>query len=444
MPGGSCRAAPWPHGVVLLGEQPDVVGQAEQPLRRGLASSTAPSARGCPPARTCTAGTRPRPAGRPSTALVVGSACTKPSTVSSRWIAATVPCIRSSSAGRNPTSGIISRRRRGASSRTPGRTSCGRRRSPWRTPRRGSRRAARPAAWVGALEPNSSTADGAVERHPRHDLRVREVLPRTPHLPDPLVGLVPSVLEEVEQRQVRSTAWTSGSAMPAAAGSGAGVEHLAVHVELELLVRGVADAHRRRPLVAGQPGNLVLVSRRSPAGPYMICRSRGLAGDGAQQPVAPRLRLLLVAGVDEREQRERRVAQPAEAVVPVADAADPLGERRRRRGDDPARRRVRERLQRDHRPRAPLGASRRRRCTTRPPAATTTRRRSSAQVGVDRTRQVLVRRVPREDERHPLASADGELGDGRGAPPARVDGVRSTSASGPAIARRAVDGAPTG
>ena len=36
------------------------------------------------------------------------------------------------------------------------------------------------------------------------------------------------------------------------------VDHLAVHVELELLVRGVADAHRRRALVAGQPVELAL------------------------------------------------------------------------------------------------------------------------------------------------------------------------------------------
>ena len=49
----------------------------------------------------------------------------------------------------------------------------------------------------------------------------------------------------------------------------------------------------------------------------------------------------------QRVQRERRVAQPAVAVVPVAHAADRLGQRGGRRGDDAAGRRVRQRLERD-------------------------------------------------------------------------------------------------
>ena len=36
------------------------------------------------------------------------------------------------------------------------------------------------------------------------------------------------------------------------------VDHLAVDVELELLVGGVADPHRRRALVPGEPVDLVL------------------------------------------------------------------------------------------------------------------------------------------------------------------------------------------
>ena len=44
-------------------------------------------------------------------------------------------------------------------------------------------------------------ADGAVERDPRHHLGVGEVLSRAAHLPDALVGPLPSVLEEIEERQ---------------------------------------------------------------------------------------------------------------------------------------------------------------------------------------------------------------------------------------------------
>jgi len=50
----------------------------------------------------------------------------------------------------------------------------------------------------------------------------------------------------------------------------------------------------------------------------------GATGDGAQQPLAPGGGLLVVAGIHEGEQGERRVAEPAESVVPVADPADPL------------------------------------------------------------------------------------------------------------------------
>ena len=53
--------------------------------------------------------------------------------------------------------------------------------------------------------------------------------------------------------------------------------------------------------------------------------------------------------VEQRESVKRRVAQPAVAVVPVPHAAERLGQRRRRRGDDPAGRRVGQRLERDER-----------------------------------------------------------------------------------------------
>ena len=127
------------------------------------------------------------------------------------------------------------------------------------------------------------------------------------------------------------------------------VHHLAVHVELELLVRRVADAHRARARVAGEPRQLVLGDAALPADAVEDLRLRRIAGDRAQQPVAPRARLVGETGVEQRVERERRVAQPAVAVVPVALAADPLRQRRRRRGDDAAGRLVRERLQHDER-----------------------------------------------------------------------------------------------
>ena len=156
------------------------------------------------------------------------------------------------------------------------------------------------------------------------------------------------------------------------------VEDLAVDIELELRRRGVADPHGGRPLVARQPVELALVQAALPREPVHDLDVGGVAGDGAQEPLAPRLGLLARAGLQHREERQRGVAQPAEAVVPVALAADPLGQRRGRRGDDPAGRRVRHRLQHDQRLVDLLvvvaGARQRR----RPSPASTPRSRASA------------------------------------------------------------------
>ena len=110
--------------------------------------------------------------------------------------------------------------------------------------RRGSRRGSSATGPTGPSRPNSSTLrDGAVEREPGHHLRVGEVLARSAHLPDALVGMAPQALER------RSSASSSGHefwCVPSSGMSAAGPvqrgEDLAVHVELELLARRVADA----------------------------------------------------------------------------------------------------------------------------------------------------------------------------------------------------------
>ena len=169
---------------------------------------------------------------------------------------------------------------------------------------------------------------------------------RPANLPDALVLLAP-----VPTRASRTSCGRAPRRRPrrrAPSGApGRGVDDLAVDVELELVAR-----RRCRCAPAASP--------RSPEASQLELREAALAcdavhdlqvvrvaGDRAEEPVAPGAGLLDVAGSEEREQRQRRVAQPAVAVVPVADAADPLRQRRRRRGDDPAGRCVRERLQRE-------------------------------------------------------------------------------------------------
>ncbi len=134
--------------------------------------------------------------------------------------------------------------------------------------------------------------------------------------------------------QARSTRWVSRSRLPPACDEvGHGVDHLAVDVELKLLRGQVADPDRPRSAVSSQViqralgGRLVAVDvvEHPQLGP-------GQAG-GVQQPVDEGVGLVHATQTDQRAHRERGVAQPAEAIVPVERPADPLGQRGGRRGD---------------------------------------------------------------------------------------------------------------
>ena len=211
------------------------------------------------------------------------------------------------------------------------------------------------------------------------------------------------------------------------------VHHLAVDVELQLRRGGVADAHRLRALVAGEPGELQFRQAALAGDAVHDLHLRRAAGDRAHQPVAPGARLVVVAGVHQREQRERGVAQPAVAVVPVAHAADLLGQRGGRRGDDAAGRRVGQRLQRDER--AAHRAAPIRRSTLQRAAQSfqKPRSRASASCGSTCARRLEVRRRVREHEGERLARADLEAR--AGAPLAVLERHRRAAAA-PCPARR--------
>lgn len=100
--------------------------------------------------------------------------------------------------------------------------------------------------------------DGAVERDPRHHLRVREMTAWTADFPDAFVGLIPTTLERLANRALERPARTFGrdALSPRLVER---VEHLAVNVELQLRERGVPDPHRSRVLVSGQPVDRPLV-----------------------------------------------------------------------------------------------------------------------------------------------------------------------------------------
>ena len=129
------------------------------------------------------------------------------------------------------------------------------------------------------------------------------------------------------------------------------------------------------------------------------------------EPVHERAGLLGEAEPQERVQREGRVADPRVAVVPVARAADRLGQARRGGRDDGARRLVGQQLQRQRRARDHLA-----------PATPVLRLRDPAPPELDRLRELRGRLArpddapdrgalghPLEHERDALARVQGEL-----------------------------------
>ena len=120
-----------------------------------------------------------------------------------------------------------------------------------------------------------------------------------------------------------------------------GDHHLAEHVGLALVDGAVADPDRAG---AGVPGQVVELALGQPAPTVHAVHDLQVLrvpGHRAQQPVAPAEGLVGVAGRQQRLEGERGVAQPAVAVVPVAFAAELLGQRRGGRRHDAAGLRVR-------------------------------------------------------------------------------------------------------
>ena len=131
------------------------------------------------------------------------------------------------------------------------------------------------------------------------------------------------------------------------------VQRLAVDVELQLAGRAVADPHRARSPVALEMVEDLLVEVGRPVDAvHDLKRRRPFRGllDPGVEPLQKRPRLVGEAQTEQRVHRERRVAYPGEPVVPVALAADLLGQRRGRRGDQGAGRGVRHELERHRRP----------------------------------------------------------------------------------------------
>src|SRR6185437_11261155 len=159
---------------------------------------------------------------------------------------------------------------------------------------------------------------GPVEGDPGHRLGMDEVTALAADLPDPVVRLAPRILEMVEQAEL-DLPRVRIERQPVHPSLVEAVDHLSVDVELQLLARGVADPDRARPLVAAEPGELELTQTSLAADAVHDLDVGRVARDCPDQPASPQSRLVGVVAVEEGEQRERRVAEPAIAVIPVAN-----------------------------------------------------------------------------------------------------------------------------
>ena len=171
---------------------------------------------------------------------------------------------------------------------------------------------------------------------------------RATALPDAVIGLVPLPGKMLQHRAFQFPAGVIHLELghtPLMKG----VDQFAIDIELKLRMRGVADPHRLRALVAGQPCGLPFQKSALAHDAVHDLHVGRRAGRGAEQPIVPGGSFRGIAGVHQRQQREGGIPQPAEAIIPVARAAELFGQRGRRCRDDAAGRRIGLRLQRDQR-----------------------------------------------------------------------------------------------
>ena len=167
-------------------------------------------------------------------------------------------------------------------------------------------------------------------------------------LPDALVGAAPRAHRHVsdlaEEVRVADAQRAAGPAEEIPR-----LHQLTERVELQLPGGAVSDPHRRRPAVAGQVIELELREQPLAGDPVHDLQILRSSGRGPLQPALEGLGLGEVPEQRQRRQRERGVADPGEAVVPVAHAADPLGQGRRPRRHDGSGRGMGEGLQHQRR-----------------------------------------------------------------------------------------------
>src|SRR6266498_3823418 len=230
-------------------------------------------------------------------------------------MASMVASMRGSSAGRNPTIGIM---RLEASS------------------------ASEPTYWVKALAVSLQpcwTTNSQISSRCDFQVSTLSAAPIAADLPDALVGLPPAAGGVVGAGGQEGPA-VCVELVELAGQPVGGAEQFAVDVDLGLVPGAVADPHRAAVPPAGQVrqgafGQVVFAAdpEHDLQGGGLVVQRAGRGGGEEGEEVGG---LVGTGGDPERFHGEARVADPGVAVVPVAFAADALGQRGGGGGDDRA------------------------------------------------------------------------------------------------------------
>ena len=181
-----------------------------------------------------------------------------------------------------------------------------------------------------------------------------------PHLPDAGIGPPPDVADMIGDPSEDGAGVAIERAL-AFAVEPRRLEQRAVDVVLDLRQRAVADPDRARPSIAGER-KLRSSVPTPPSRRYSTWSSGSVSAVACMNHQNSDRASAWHPSSHQRADHEVGIANPAEAVVPVARAADFLRQRRRRRGDGGAGRREDHHLQRERAPQdevAPMGRRRR-------------------------------------------------------------------------------------
>ncbi len=174
-------------------------------------------------------------------------------------------------------------------------------------------------------------ADRPVERDPHHDPGMGEIALGATNFPQAIVRLVPDLLE-MPQHAALQRPRLGGLRQAALPCEVQCIHDLAVHVELALPERRIADPHRAGTVVSGQPVGLPFEQMPFPVDAIHDLQIRGISRHGTHQPRAPGRGLFDAPVVVQGQEDERGVAQPAVPVIPVPVPAQHLRQRGRRCG----------------------------------------------------------------------------------------------------------------